>query len=187
MTSQFLAYDEGYTGGVVAVDRVGRGRRGRRQEHRHRPARRRRHGAGVVERVAARRAAEHVPGQPQPSRRRRQVPPDRVVRTVPAGGGVTVATTSTTSGADLLVSGSGPDRAELQKLALARPDPAATTVDPEGDRGATAARRAAAIRRHLAVSNASRQMPEDPGDEVEHHSPEGKGGNGNADAAPVGA
>ena len=38
-----------------------------------------------------------------------------------AGGGVTVGTTSTTSGADLLVSGSGPDRAELQKLALARP------------------------------------------------------------------
>jgi len=48
-----------------------------------------------------------------------------------AGGGVTVGTTSTTSGADLLVSGSGPDRAELQKLALARPDPAATTVTPK--------------------------------------------------------
>ena len=37
--------------------RVGRGCRGRRQEHRHQPARRRRHGAGVVERVAARRSA----------------------------------------------------------------------------------------------------------------------------------
>ena len=40
MTSQFLAYDESYTGGIVAVDRLGRRRRGRRQEHRHRATRR---------------------------------------------------------------------------------------------------------------------------------------------------
>jgi len=46
------------------------------------------------------------------------------------GSGVTVATTSTTSGADLLVSGTDAGRAVVRKLALARPDPTATTVAP---------------------------------------------------------
>lgn len=47
------------------------------------------------------------------------------------GSGVTVGTTSTTAGADLLVSGKLPGGAQMQKLALARPDPAATTVAPK--------------------------------------------------------
>lgn len=46
------------------------------------------------------------------------------------GSGVTVATTSTTSGADLLVSGTDAGRVVVRKLALARPDPTATTVAP---------------------------------------------------------
>lgn len=48
----------------------------------------------------------------------------------PAGTGVTVATTSTTSGADLLVSGKDSGGAAIKKLALARPNPTATTVAP---------------------------------------------------------
>jgi FtsP/CotA-like multicopper oxidase with cupredoxin domain len=48
----------------------------------------------------------------------------------PPGTGTLVATTSTTTGADLLVSGTGPAGAEVRKYALARPDPAARTLAP---------------------------------------------------------
>jgi hypothetical protein len=49
----------------------------------------------------------------------------------PAGPqGVRLATTSTTIGADLIVSGTGPAGAEVRKYRLARPDPAARTVAP---------------------------------------------------------
>jgi hypothetical protein len=48
----------------------------------------------------------------------------------PAGTGTLVATTSTTTGADLLVSRTGPPGAEVRKYALARPDPAAKTLAP---------------------------------------------------------
>jgi len=41
-----------------------------------------------------------------------------------------VATTSTTIGADLLVSGAGPAGAEVRKYTLGRPDPAVKTVAP---------------------------------------------------------
>jgi hypothetical protein len=44
--------------------------------------------------------------------------------------GVTVATTSTTSGADLLVSGRAGNGTEVRKIGLARPNPTATTVAP---------------------------------------------------------
>jgi hypothetical protein len=47
------------------------------------------------------------------------------------GSGVTVATTSTTDGADLLVSGSASNGAEVREYGLARPDQAATTVAPK--------------------------------------------------------
>jgi hypothetical protein len=46
------------------------------------------------------------------------------------GAGVTVATTSTTGGADLLVSGKVGNGAEVRKIGLARSDPAATTLAP---------------------------------------------------------
>jgi len=46
------------------------------------------------------------------------------------GAGVTVATTSTTTGADLLVSAAGDNGVQINKLALGRADPAATTVSP---------------------------------------------------------
>lgn len=48
----------------------------------------------------------------------------------PPGTGARVATTSTTTGADLLVSGAGPAGTEVRKYGLARPDPAAKTVAP---------------------------------------------------------
>jgi hypothetical protein len=48
----------------------------------------------------------------------------------PPGTGTLVATTSTTTGADLLVSRTGPAGAEVRKYALARPDPAAKTLAP---------------------------------------------------------
>jgi FtsP/CotA-like multicopper oxidase with cupredoxin domain len=48
----------------------------------------------------------------------------------PGGAGVTVATTSTTGGADLLVSGKAGDGAEVRKIVLARSDPAAATLTP---------------------------------------------------------
>jgi len=44
---------------------------------------------------------------------------------------VSLATTSTTTGADLIVSGAGPAGAEVRKYTLARPDPAARTVAPK--------------------------------------------------------
>ena len=46
----------------------------------------------------------------------------------PPGTGTLVATTSTTTGADLLVSRTGPAGAEVRKYTLARPDPAARTL-----------------------------------------------------------
>lgn len=41
-----------------------------------------------------------------------------------------VATTSTTTGADLLVSGTGPRGPEVRKYGLGRPHPAAKTLAP---------------------------------------------------------
>jgi FtsP/CotA-like multicopper oxidase with cupredoxin domain len=49
----------------------------------------------------------------------------------PPDSGVRVATTSTTVGADLLVSGIGPTGSEVRKYELARPDPHATTLAPK--------------------------------------------------------
>jgi hypothetical protein len=43
---------------------------------------------------------------------------------------VTVAATSTTDGADLLVSGKAADGVEVRKIGLARPNPTATTLAP---------------------------------------------------------
>jgi alcohol dehydrogenase class IV len=49
----------------------------------------------------------------------------------PGGRGVTVATTSTTDGADILVAGVTPAGAEVRKYTLERSTPGATTVDPK--------------------------------------------------------
>jgi hypothetical protein len=48
----------------------------------------------------------------------------------PPGIGVQVATTSTTTGADILVSGAGPGGTEVRRFGLGRPDPKSTTVAP---------------------------------------------------------
>ncbi|SEL99365.1 hypothetical protein SAMN05444583_11912 [Rhodococcus maanshanensis] len=47
-----------------------------------------------------------------------------------AGGGVQVATTSTTAGADLLVSSAGAAGSEVRKIGLGRADPQSTTLTP---------------------------------------------------------
>jgi hypothetical protein len=49
---------------------------------------------------------------------------------VPGARGVTVATTSTTTGADLLVSTSAPGGSDVRKLGLVRAGPEATTLAP---------------------------------------------------------
>ncbi|TPG29820.1 multicopper oxidase domain-containing protein [Mycolicibacterium hodleri] len=49
----------------------------------------------------------------------------------PGGRGVSLATTSTTVGADVLVAGAGPTGAQVRKYTLARGAPDATTLDPK--------------------------------------------------------
>ena len=82
MTSQFMAYDESYTGGVsLSTGWVAGAEGGAKSIVTGQLA-----GDGTV-RVWSTGSRldgqpEHVPGQPEPSRGERQVRPDRVVRTV---------------------------------------------------------------------------------------------------------
>ena len=132
MTSNFLAYDEGYRDGVSLSTGWVAGAEGGAKSIVTGQLRRPRYGPGVVERVPARRVSRScTPTTPTITTPTSSTARSRRSSRSPRAVGVTVGTTSTTSGADLLVSGSGPDRAELQKLALARPDPAATTVAPK--------------------------------------------------------
>ena len=131
MTSNFLAYDEGYTGGVVAVDRVGRGRR-RAVPRASSPGSSADRGTVRVWSNGSRLDGFPAMYTESPDHHEGEINYRQIASFEPFAGatGVTVATTSTTSGADLLVSGAGPNGAEVRKLALARPDPAATTVAP---------------------------------------------------------
>ena len=105
MTSKFLAYDEGYTGGVSLSTGWVAGAEG-----------------GAKSIVSGQLAADgtvrvwsngsrldgqpgHVPRQPQPSRGDVKYARSRRSRRSPAAPAVTVATTSTICGADLLVGG----------------------------------------------------------------------------------
>ena len=109
--------------------------------------------------------------------------------------GVTVATSSTTYGADLLVAGLAPGGQEVRKYTLERPKPDAKT-DAEAD-CRPARRRGRARRAVIPVlcvgTRADRgcrhaplgQVPEHPGHEIEHHGPEQQERENDADAPPI--
>ena len=98
MTSQFMAYDEDYTGRRRAVDGLGGGRRGWREEHRDQPARRRRHGAGVVDAGRCSTVSRTIYLE-SPNHHEQNVKYAQIASFAPFPGapGVTVATTSTTT------------------------------------------------------------------------------------------
>jgi hypothetical protein len=130
MTSQFMAYDENYKGGVTLSTGWVAGPEG---------------GAmsivtgqlGETGTVRVWSTGSRLDGQPgmyldNPNHHEENVKYTRIASFEPfAGGGATVATTSTTSGADLLVSGKVGNGAEVRKYGLARPTPDATTVAPK--------------------------------------------------------
>ena len=120
MTARFMAYDEGYTGGVSLTTGWVAGAEGGAKSIVTGQLAGDGHGAGLVDGVAARRLSPACTSRARTTTTATvDVRPDRVVRSPSApAAGVTVATTSTTSGADLLVSGAGPDGATVRKLAL---------------------------------------------------------------------
>ena len=132
MTANFLAYEEGYKDGVslstgwVAGEEGGAksivtGQLG---------------GAGTV-RVWS--AGSQLDGSPamyldSPNHHDSDIEYRQTASFEPFAGaapGVTVATTSTTAGADLLVSGAVPDGSEVRKFSLGRVAPEATTLAPK--------------------------------------------------------
>ncbi len=132
MTSTFLAYDESYkdgvslaTGWVAGVEggakRIITGQLG---------------GAGTVRVWSTGSRLDGFPGVylQSPNHHDVDIKFDQIASFEPFGAptGVTVATTSTTDGADLLVSGKAGNGAEVRKIALARPNPTATTLAPIG-------------------------------------------------------
>ena len=130
ITSEFLAFDEAYIGGATLATGWVAGAEGGAQEHRDRTGRRR-HRAGVVDGIAAgrsdRRCTWTVPTTTsRPSRSPRSPRSHRF----PEPQGVTVATTSTTTGADLLVSAAAPNGSEVRKFDLVRAAPDAKTLAP---------------------------------------------------------
>ena len=130
MTSNFLAYDEGYTGGVsLATGWVAGVEGGAKSIITGQLA-----GSGTV-RVWS--TGSRLDGFPaiyleSPNHHDVDIKFSQIASFEPFSGGtgVTVATTSTTVGADLLVSGKAGNGAEVRKLGLARPNPTATTVEP---------------------------------------------------------
>jgi FtsP/CotA-like multicopper oxidase with cupredoxin domain len=132
MTADFLAYDQGYTGGVslstgwvagveggaksVITGQVG--------------------GQGTVRVWSTGSRLDGEPGMymESPNHHDSNVKFAQTASFEPFTGGaptgVTVATTSTTTGADLLVSGEVAGGSEVRKYALARPDPQANTLAP---------------------------------------------------------
>ena len=130
-TAEFLAYDEGYTGGVSLATRLGRRRRGWCEEHRHRPARwgRARWRCGPPDHASSGEPAMYLES---PDHHAAAVDFAQIASFAPfpAAAGVTVATTSTTTGADLLVSTADASGSSVVKLALGRADPSATTLAP---------------------------------------------------------
>jgi FtsP/CotA-like multicopper oxidase with cupredoxin domain len=132
MTSNFLAYDETYTGGVSistgwvagvegGAKRIITGQLG---------------GAGTVRVWSTGSRLDGFPGMylESPNHHDTDIKYTQIASFEPFTGGaptgVTVATTSTTNGADLLVSGKVGDGAEVRKMGLARPNSTATTLAP---------------------------------------------------------
>ncbi|MEV0296164.1 multicopper oxidase domain-containing protein [Nocardia sp. NPDC050710] len=133
MTSEFLAFDESYRGGVsLSTGWVAGAEGGAKSIITGMLG-----GDGAV-RVWS--SGSRLDGQPaiyteSPNHHSGSVSFREITSFVPfadgAGGtGVRVGTTSTTSGADLIVSGSAADGTEIRKYRLGRADPQATTVIP---------------------------------------------------------
>lgn len=131
MTSQFGAYDPGYTGGVSLSTGWVAGAEGGAQS----VITGQLNGAGTV-RVWS--TGSRLDGGPamylhSPEHHAAMTEFAQIASFTPFPGqqaGVRVATSSTTTGADLIVSGMGPGGSEVRKYSLARPDPAARTVAP---------------------------------------------------------
>jgi hypothetical protein len=132
VSSEFLAYDQAYTGGVSLSTGWVAGEEG-----------------GAKSIITGQLAADstvrvwssgsRLDGQPamylhSPDQHGGHVDFRQTASFAPFTGGapgVSVATTSTTAGADLLVSGAGAQGAEVRKYGLARPDPQANTLAPK--------------------------------------------------------
>ncbi len=130
MTSEFLAYDEGYTGGVgLSTGWVAGAEGGAKSVVTSQLG-----GEGTV-RVWS--TGSRLDGAPQmyvmsPHDHDSHVDFAEIGSFSPFPGGASVATSSTTVGADLLVSGTTADgKTEVRKYFLARPNPEATTLSPK--------------------------------------------------------
>jgi hypothetical protein len=132
MTSSFMAYDESYTGGVSISTGWVAGVEGGAK----RIITGQLEGAGTVRVWSTGSRLDGFPGMylESPNHHDTDIKYTQIASFEPFTGGaptgVTVATTSTTDGADLLVSGKVGNGAEVRKIGLARPNPTATTLAP---------------------------------------------------------
>lgn len=129
MTSQFMAYDEGARGGVaLSTGWVAGAEGGAKSIVTSQVA-----GGGTVKVWSS---GSRLDGQPgmyldNPNHHEENVAYTQIASFAPFPAGATVATTSTTYGADLLVSGVTPLGQEVRKYTLARSGPDAKTLDPK--------------------------------------------------------
>jgi len=132
MTSEFLAYDEGYKGGVALTTGWVAGAEGGSKSI----VTSQLGGEGTV-RVWS--TGSLLDGQPSiylesPNHHEDNVKYTQIASFAPFPGatpGVTVATTSTTEGADLLIAGMTPAGQEVRRYTLLRATPDARTLDPK--------------------------------------------------------
>ncbi len=131
-TSEFLAYDESYTGGMsLSTGWVAGEEGGAKSIITGQLA-----GDGTVRSWSSGSRLDGFPGMylQSPNHHEVDVEFTQTSSFAPFTGakpGVTVATTSTTAGADLLVSGAVPGGSEVRKYGLGRPAPEATTLAPK--------------------------------------------------------
>nr|WP_090275997.1 multicopper oxidase domain-containing protein [Mycolicibacterium komanii]CRL69125.1 putative multicopper oxidase [Mycolicibacterium komanii] len=130
-TSEFLAYDEAYTDGVSLSAGWVAGEEGGAMSIVTGQLR----GDGTVRTWSSGSRLDGFPGMyvQSPNHHDVDVKFARTSSFAPFDGapGVTVATTSTTAGADLVVSGAVPGGVEVRKYVLGRPRPDATTLAPK--------------------------------------------------------
>lgn len=129
ITSEFLAFDEAYTGGATLAAGWVAGAEGGAQSIVTGQA------DGDTVRVWS--TGSRLDGQPKmyldnPNHHESSIAFSQIASFAPIPGarGVTVATTSTTTGADLLVSAAAPNGSEVRKLDLVRAAPDARTLAP---------------------------------------------------------
>jgi hypothetical protein len=131
-TSEFLAYDESYTGGLsLSTGWVAGEEGGAKSIVTGQLA-----GDGTVRTWSSGSRLDGFPGMylQGPNHHDVDVKFTQTSSFAPFTGakpGVTVATSSTTAGADLLVSGAIPEGSEVRKYGLGRPVPEATTLAPK--------------------------------------------------------